>query len=188
MNLKKTFITIGNVLKRPAYALLTILTALLIIAISTYLLNIPLLASTITAPWAWTAKIMLLGKLLGGAITNNSPFTFLLLLLTSFLAGINMALALYQWKHHRALTMTKNSTTTTGIGVGILAAGCSGCGLSILAILGLAGVIAFLPFKGQELSVFSIIILTTTLFWLAKNPTKVCVIRDKKVEETKQNL
>ncbi|HIG93840.1 MAG: hypothetical protein QT02_C0004G0029 [archaeon GW2011_AR9] len=179
MNLKKTITTIVNVLKDPAYSFLAIITALLMMAISTYLLNIPLIISTIAASWDWTAKIVLLFKLLGGAITNNTPSTLVLQLLTSFLGGINLALAIHHWREQRTVNITKNSASVTGMSVGILAAGCSSCGISILALLGLAGVITFLPFKGLELSILSIVLLTISMLWMA-NQKPTCALVEKK--------
>lgn len=168
MNLRTTFTSIGNVLKHPAYAILAIVTASLMIVVSTYMLNLPLIASTITASWTWTAKVALLLNLLGGAITNNTVPALALLLLTSLLAGINMTLAVYHWRKQRTATLAQNSATTAGIGTGVLAAGCSSCGISILAMLGLAGTIALLPLKGLEISILSIVILLITMLWLAK--------------------
>lgn len=183
--MKETFSTIVRVLKQPAYALVAMGTAVAMIIISTYLLNLPLIWSMITADWTLPSKISLLVKLQGGFITNNTLPALVLLILISTLAGMNLALAIHRWKTQRALSMTQKSTCATGVSIGVLAAGCSSCGLSILAMIGLAGVIAFLPFQGLELSILSIIILITTLFWLSKNPVK-CVSSEKKVEEIKR--
>jgi len=62
--------------------------------------------------------------------------------------------------------------------LGIVGSGCASCGLPILAFLGLSGAIFYLPFKGFELSVLAIILLSVSLYSLIKQSTKqtVCVV------------
>lgn len=64
----------------------------------------------------------------------------------------------------------------TGIGPGFLAAGCAGCGLGLLSLVGLSGILAFLPYNGELVKIGGIIILT---YYIAEvgNP-KTCSIRE----------
>lgn len=47
----------------------------------------------------------------------------------------------------------------SGVAPGILVAGCAGCGVGILSILGISGLIAFLPFGGFGLKIGGIILI-----------------------------
>ena len=62
----------------------------------------------------------------------------------------------------------------SGIGPGFLAAGCAGCGVGLLGIVGLTGTLALLPFNGQLIRIGGMMILT---YFIAKigNP-KTCTI------------
>ena len=172
MNAKNIFRTVVHVLKQPAYTGLTLCIAIFMIILNTYLLNWSLIRSTISEQWTIAAKAGLLLKLLGGVITNNTALSLTLLLTTSVLAGTNVALAVYQWKKHRTLSIAQQSVSTTGVGAGFLAAGCSSCGISVLAALGMAGILTALPLQGVEISLLSIIILVGTLIWIAQSDAK----------------
>jgi hypothetical protein len=62
----------------------------------------------------------------------------------------------------------------SGIAPGVLVAGCAGCGVGILSILGISGVVAFLPFGGFGLKIGGIVLI---LYFIARigNP-EVCSI------------
>jgi hypothetical protein len=47
----------------------------------------------------------------------------------------------------------------SGIGPGFVAAGCAGCGVGIMTLLGLGGILAILPFNGQLIRLGGILIL-----------------------------
>lgn len=177
MSAKGTLTFIASVFKKPTYGLLAFCIAMLMVAISTYALNLPLIKSTLAAPWAINAKAALLAKLLGGVLTNNTVPALALLLLTSVLAGLNIAAAAYLWKNARSFSLKQQGASTAGVSTGILAAGCASCGISVLAMLGLGAGLAILPFKGLELSLLSVGLLTATLFWMANAKTrKLCAL------------
>ena len=52
----------------------------------------------------------------------------------------------------------------TGMFLGIFALGCTACGLGLVAFFGLAASFATLPFKGLEISILAMIILTVSIF------------------------
>ena len=65
---------------------------------------------------------------------------------------------------------------------GMAASGCASCGLPVLALLGIGGVFAHLPFQGLELSVLAIVLLSISLRALVIQETKsaVCEITPQK--------
>ena len=62
----------------------------------------------------------------------------------------------------------------SGIAPGILVAGCAGCGVGLLSILGLSGLIVSLPFQGLGLKIAGMILI---LYFIARigNP-RICSI------------
>lgn len=65
--------------------------------------------------------------------------------------------------------------------IGIVGSGCASCGLPILALLGLSGSVAYLPFRGIELSYISVMLLLFSLYHLIKaNNKNECEIVETK--------
>jgi len=62
----------------------------------------------------------------------------------------------------------------SGIAPGMLVAGCAGCGVGLLSLLGLPGILAFLPFQGLGLKIAGIVLI---IYFIARigNP-KICSI------------
>jgi hypothetical protein len=62
----------------------------------------------------------------------------------------------------------------SGIAPGVLVAGCAGCGVGLLSLIGLTGILTVLPFQGLSLKIGGIFL---TIYFIAKigNP-KVCSI------------
>ena len=69
--------------------------------------------------------------------------------------------------------------------VGVVGSGCASCGLPILALLGLGGAAAYLPFQGAELSLVAIILLAVSLYVLVKGQVRQthCAVESLKYQE-----
>ena len=67
-----------------------------------------------------------------------------------------------------------NIGNLSGIAPGILVAGCAGCGVGLLSIIGLTSLVTILPFQGLSLKIVGILLIT---YFIAKigNP-KTCTI------------
>ena len=75
------------------------------------------------------------------------------------------------------LKKRNNLKITLGAGIiSIAAAGCASCGLSLVSIVGLGGVLAALPFRGFELYLASVAILLLSLYYNLSSLYKVCKI------------
>lgn len=94
--------------------------------------------------------------------------------LVAVLFGLNLGFIVVQFHQRRILKMC--SVSGAGTLVGTLALGCPVCGTgilaSLLAVFGIEGGLALLPFEGIELKVLSIILLGVTLVWSAKRIRK----------------
>lgn len=71
----------------------------------------------------------------------------------------------------------------TGIFFGALAAGCPGCvfGLFpiVLSLFGISGTLAILPFNGLEFQALTVLLLLSSIFFLAKESEIACEIKKK---------
>jgi len=96
--------------------------------------------------------------------------SFISLVVLSVLFGMFISLMIYK---SRIGLKSKGSTGFLGgIGVflAILVPGCAACGVGLLSVLGLsAGLLAFLPYEGLELSIIAIVLLSITIFKITEN-------------------
>ncbi len=117
-----------------------------------------------------------------------TPFSFYTLAIISLLFGIFLSLLVFKIN-----SKIKNNSGTVGIVgafLGIFAPGCAACGIGLVSTLGLsASFLAIFPYKGLELSIISIMILSFTIFKISKDLTMgdVCKIDLTKMKGGKYN-
>ncbi|MBI2043684.1 hypothetical protein HYT25_04820 [Candidatus Pacearchaeota archaeon] len=107
------------------------------------------------------------------------PSSFASLVAISILLGMLFSLITY-----KTITIKKSSgrigvISTTGIFLGIFAPGCAACGIGLLSVLGFGtAFLTLLPFKGLEISILAIGILTFSIAKISKDIKKgiVCEI------------
>lgn len=98
----------------------------------------------------------------------------ILIILISFLFGINLELVLRKLKF---LKDRGGLHITFGAGLlSLVAAGCASCGLSFASVLGIAALVSLLPFRGLELYIVSILILLVSLLYNLRTLVRVCKI------------
>lgn len=109
-----------------------------------------------------------------------------LLIVISILLGILFSLLAY--KAHFGMSFKDEEAGILGsVGAFIAAffSGCAACGVGIASAFGIgAGILAFLPYKGIELSIIAIILLVITIFKTTKN-MYVCNINLSKMPKSK---
>jgi len=157
------------------YSIVAIAAALLAFSLSVWLRNVSLIVATFTSSlFSLSDRVLLLLRLLGSIVTTNTALTAILTIGMSLLFGVNMALLAYYFVQRRKLPAAKESATTIG---GLIAAvfgiGCSACGTlvlsAMLASVGAAGLLAFLPLGGGEFLILSIVLLAASIYWIAKS-------------------
>ena len=102
---------------------------------------------------------------------NTLPYTiitFLLLLIAAALFGLYAALLVYAL---RQKSMAKRSCLwgSGGLVAGLFSAGCPMCGAFLFGLIGAPLALFFLPFKGLELRVLAIILLSLSIYSLGKS-------------------
>lgn len=156
------------VLRIPSYLLISLIAAFLMLSFSVLILNAPLIFDPITPTYGILDKMLLVLKLLGGLVTNNSMLAATVLIITSLLAGINVALLAFKIKSIKSFNYKEGSLGTGGTFLSILTAGCSSCGIGILSLIGVAGGLTFLPFGGLELGFVGIAVLLFSIYLTSK--------------------
>jgi hypothetical protein len=128
-------------------------------SISVFLLNYRLVLSSIFGEYPLDFKFNILFQLLIGSYSAFSFLDFVLLIITSILVGINILL-IYRIIISLKTPGVKLSFTVGGSTIlGVLVAGCSSCGFSVLSLLGIAGALSFIPFQAIGLHLIAITLL-----------------------------
>ncbi len=144
----------------------------------TYLMNYRLAVDTTLGGYPLSYKTNVLFNLVLGMWSVMGTHGLMALLVTAVLTGANLTLLF-----HRLAEMSRLGNLQFVVGgssvVGIVTSGCAACGLPFLSILGITGSLAFLPFKGVELSYISVLVLLVSLYLIirSKNADQSCKVR-----------
>lgn len=127
-------------------------------------------------------KLSFVVNLYGTIASNYTLFSAFFLVLLVVLFGINVALLIYYTKRSRQVSATRSASILSvgGLLSAFLGVGCAACGSVILTaglgLLGLGGLLAFLPLHGAEFSVIGVLLLCLSNWYLLKKITgpRVC--------------
>lgn len=147
------------------FLLWTLIIAFSYFSFSVLLLNYRFLASSFLGNYPVLYKFKVIYILIQGSYSALSPQDFYLLIITSVLVGANIIMVI---KLIRELQESKGKLSFVVGGstlVGVVVAGCSSCGFSILSILGLAGALSFIPFGGLGLHLIIIALLIFSILY-----------------------
>ena len=142
-----------------------ILSSFIYFTLSTLILNYRLIFQTLVGDYSLTYKLTLTFNLLEGAFTAFSKIDFVLLIVTSVLVGLNILLIA---KTIMKLEAQKNKLSFSVGGsaiLGIVVAGCSSCGFSVLSLLGLSASLTFIPFAAVGFHILAIFLLLISLVY-----------------------
>jgi len=166
------------VLKNYWYVLLTLFIGVLIFAFSVLLPNLKLVGMV----WgdgaiSTTSKVVLLINLLGSITTNFTVLSAFTTISVAILIGVNVALMLYIYRRQKAgLSAGGVAVSTFGTVIGMFGVGCAACGslilTALLATFGGVGILALLPFQGQELSLAGVLALAYATYFLVQKINK----------------
>jgi hypothetical protein len=134
-------------------------------------MNSSLLVTTLLGNYSINYKFNIFTSLFLGMWNSMSGTGFALLVISAILTGINLSLLVKKVKSLRSQGNLKVVVGGSTL-IGIVSSGCASCGLPILALLGLSGSVAYLPFRGIELSSLSVILLLFSLYHLIKANSK----------------
>ena len=178
-----------QVFGKKRYLALGIITALIVFTLAVWLPNFRIIIQVVTSSTAnFTDKWNILAGLFGSIKTNFTLISASYTIAIAVLFGINVAMIVYYMRRNKDMS-NKAGVTGAGFGgivSGFFGIGCAACGTLVLgpllALIGAGGLMALLPFGGQEFGFLSVGLLGFSVFLIAKkiDTTAVC-----KVDETK---
>lgn len=172
------FIVLKDILTHFKYFLIFTIAATVIFMFIVLSSNIQLIASIIFYPSVSVfEKLGIIIGLIGSIQTNFSTFSVISIITVSVLFGLNVSAVWYLVREFGGVLYDK-SIIGSGGGVltAILGGGCASCGTLVvtplLSLVGLGGVVAVLPLKGQEFNILAISFLILSSFFILKKVKK----------------
>lgn len=173
-----------KVFRNPAYVVLALFISASVFIFAVLLPNIRLVAGIVSSPnVSLLSKLELPISLLGSIGTNFTILSASYTIIIAILFGMYISMIIYFLR--RRIKDIKQSGMTTGflgIASGVLGVGCGACGAflltSFLSLIGIGGILAYLPLGGSEFGILGVILLSFALYKVAKqieNPL-VCKI------------
>ncbi len=157
-----------QVFSRGSYIGLAIVIGIAVFVLTTWLPNLGLVGQIALSDYIpLSEKAKILTSLVGSITTNFTVFSALLTIAIAILFGANAAMSLYYLRTRSRLSgHFEGSATATSVGglvSGLFGVGCAACGAFVLSpvltFLGLSGMIAFLPFGGEEFGALGALML-----------------------------
>jgi len=147
---------------------LAIVVGIAVFVLTTWLPNLGLVGQIALSDYIpLSEKAKILTSLVGSITTNFTVFSALLTIAIAILFGANAAMSLYYLRTRSRLSgHFEGSATATSVGglvSGLFGVGCAACGAFVLSpvltFLGLSGMIALLPFGGEEFGALGALML-----------------------------
>jgi len=166
-----------RVFARGGYILLAAATGLAVFILATWLPNLGLvgqIAASESIPFVDKVKILV--ALVGSIGTNFTVFSALTTIAIAALFGANVAMMAYYFRSRRQLASPAGKTGAAasfgGLASGLFGVGCAACGTfvlgPVLAFVGASGLIALLPFGGEEFGALGVAMLGFSLVLTAR--------------------
>jgi len=161
-------VAMKEVYEKPSYIGLTLLVVgVVIFTFNALITNYKVLFSNFS--------IKLLFALLAGTYNSMATIPFVLLIVMSILAGIILSMSIFLTRRQVSVGAAASSSS---VFVSLIAPACPSCAIGFVSFIGLGGFLAVLPFKGLELGVAGLSLLTVSLVFLSgKIATKTCKIK-----------
>lgn len=163
------------------YFVLALFVSFLLFLFAVWLPNFSFVREIISSQYfSFPEKISILANSLQAFKTNFRPLGQIILVAVSLLFGLNISLFTFYLKRRMGL-QKETGMSLGGIIAGMLGVGCASCGSFILSSLFGAGLsaalVSFLPLRGQEFGIFSIVILVFSNVSVAKKIHKPLICK-----------
>ncbi|KKR14952.1 MAG: hypothetical protein UT42_C0013G0003 [Candidatus Falkowbacteria bacterium GW2011_GWA2_39_24] len=166
-----------QILRRPPYLVISIVTSLIIFVFLVWLPNLRLIVTVLTSDTTLVQRLKFPISLLGSIITNFSILSATYTIAIAMLFGINITMIIFFLK--RRLKNIRQTGVTIGfLGLisGIFGIGCTACGsfllLTLLTWLGAGTLIKLLPLQGGEFGILGIFLLLLSIYLTARQINK----------------
>lgn len=130
--------------------------------------------------------LLFLSSIIIGFKETIPPQIFVSVILISLLTGLLFTIMIYRVQSMRKITGQLSLFGVMSLFLGVFIPGCAACSVGVLGFLGITGaIIGFLPFKGFELQILSIVILIFSILYMSKNVSYSCNLDLKGVKKGK---
>ena len=180
LDIKENFNFWKRVFLNFKYSLLAIIIAILFYAFNVFIANYKTLIS-FSSYLGFFGTIKFFFILMLGFKNLIIFSSFISLILISLLFGIFFSLIFYRIINLKKFDKKHGFISGLGILLGAFAPGCAACGIGLASILGLSGAfLTILPFKGLELSILAVILLTIAIFKTSKDSCKLMITKNER--------
>jgi len=167
--LKSLSSALPEVYHRRSYYFVTVFFALFTFTLNGVIHNLSLLFSDFS--------FRLVYYLVLGWVRNLPASALILIIFVSLIGGVVFSMSIYLLRRQLKSGV---GGSLAGIFATLIAPACPSCAFSFFAVLGVGGVLSFLPFKGMELGVIAVLILLLSLWYISnKINTKICIIKNE---------
>ena len=97
-----------------------------------------------------------------------STFGAIGIVVLSVLVGMLFSLMLYRFEYLRGKKGEGGFLGSIGLFLGLAAPGCA-CGVGLVSLLGVSSALAFLPFNGQEVVVFAVLVVAFSVVIMSRD-------------------
>ena len=163
-NIKKA---LKEVYTKKSYLAITLIAAFVIIAFNLLVTNYKIIFSNFSSKLVYSLFI--------GGFYNIETLPLIFLIITSISAGILLSMGVYIIRRQISGGVGLGSSS---VAMSVIAPACPSCAIGLISTLGFGSFFAFLPFRGLELGVFAVIIITVSIVYMSgKIVTKTCAIK-----------
>ncbi len=159
------------------YILLAATTGLAVFILATWLPNLGLAWQiSVSSSVSLADKVQVLAALIGSIVTYFTVFSALYTVAIAVLFGANVAMMAYYFRVRRQLVRQAGqagaAASLGGLASGLFGVGCAACGTfvlsPVLSFVGASGLIALLPFGGEEFGALGVAMLCFSLVLIAR--------------------
>lgn len=167
-------LVLRQVFSQFRYIVIAIITSIIVFTFAVWLPNFRLISKIIfNSSASVLEKISFLFSLFGSIQTNFSIISASYTIIIAILFGINIALLVYYVRSRQVSALGSGATLSVGgLISGMFGIGCATCGTfiltSVLALVGVGGIITFLPFGGEEFGILGIVLIIYATYYIAK--------------------
>jgi len=157
------------------YLTLAVVIAFIVFTLAVWLPNFKIIIQVVASSTASIAdKWNILAGLFGSIKTNFTLVSASYTIAIAILFGINIAMIVYYMRRNKQISKKAGTVSASFGGVisGFFGIGCAACGTLVLgpllALIGAGGLIALLPFGGQEFGFIGVGLLGFSIFLIIK--------------------
>jgi hypothetical protein len=178
------FVTLKEIYSRPIYVVLTLFIFITTTTFALIAANLSFVGS-IYSNFGLVAGFRAVFSLLGSISTNFTLFSATSIILLAFFFGVNSSLFVFYFKRYKRIKTSGGAASSTGgLLLGAFGIGCASCGpliiAPVLSVIGISGLLTFLPFGGEEFLMVGLLLLIYSTYALLKkiNEPMTCPIKN----------